>query len=375
MPTDTDMEADEAARTGAQLGRSYEIMFEFDEGPRVRQAVESRQKWPRRKPNKPKPTKHSQSTTPKGGLALALEGVEVGKWRTVDEDPNSLSDGFASVTVCSVDSKEAKAAIVKTGKPNHHQKSSSQFHLGSLTDDRVDGPLYNSGDQVFSRKKLEPAALELERQVSGSHDYLDCLDLSNARFNLEENDIKITNRIGKVNLDHNRLHEMPLKYLKLPKLKSISMASNLIKSVELPPFVRLQHLAILELPSNKLKKFPSADTLERLPQLRSLILYNNNITDVPYRSVEKLISLGKIEEINLSYNMLSSLPRQIGLLTSLTTLRLANNNLQSLPETITGLCKISDFNFEIEGNRLSCPPQVRAKLCIVMYGTAFSCSA
>lgn len=346
------MEADEIARTGPQMGYSQEAHLFFQDAPSGRQSVQARNKKGRQRSKKAKP-----KDSP-------LNAREVSINSATDDDNQSV----ASST--SVDTKDAKSLPIKTGKPNHHTKPSALHRLHSescFNSDLEDHPLYNSGDLYLHDNSMAPAALELKRQLSGSHDFVDYLDLSNARFNLNDIDFRIANHIGKVNLDNNRLHKMPLKFLMLPKLRSISCASNLIKSVEI--HTRLLHLAVLELPSNKLTKFPSADTLDKLPQLRNLILYNNNIADIPYRSVEKLAALGRIEEINLSYNELKTLPSQIGNLTSLTALRLASNLLHSLPETITDLHGVSDINFDIDGNRLSYPPQV--SYCIYCSGFCF----
>ena len=59
-------------------------------------------------------------------------------------------------------------------------------------------------------------------------------------------------------------------------------------------------------------------------------------------------------------NLLSSLPDNLGQLTSLRTLQLVGNRLQALPESISALTQLTDLG--LAGNQLTAAPAVLGKL-------------
>lgn len=278
----------------------------------------------------------------------------------MDDDTSSVISTTSSVD-STMSLKGTQAIPKKTGKPMHQRSLSAEVsHLRNMTEDeQEDGAGSGSYAAPRSGSSLPPAALKLERQLSGSDVYIDYLDLSDSRYDWKQYPFEINKVIGSVNLSNNNLYDMPYNFLQLPQLRAISFASNLIRNVEISH--RMEHLTVLELQSNKISTFPSAEVLDNLPVLKKLILFNNAIKDIPKESVLKLAAMNTIEEINISYNGLTSLPSQIGKLASLTALRLSNNKLRSLPVNITAL-NIADSYFSIFGNRLSSPPQV--SLCL-----------
>lgn len=338
------MTATEVSRHGLEFGKSYDSIFDYDEPFDGYKNHSSK----RGKNN----NKQGNKATPNPQKGKGKEKIE----------PLIVFGAVESISVAPVSAVRSKKikSKVKSGLRSQFIKTTEQSQLNSLIYDQVmpSIPFGLSGMVQASTNgggRLGPSALQLERQQSASGSVMDCLDLSSSRVALSENDCETYINVERVILDHNNLFFMPLHFLQLPKLRSISFASNLIKEVTIT--FTMPNLAVLELPSNKLNKFPSADTLKNLPQLRRLILYSNNIKIIPTESVMMLASLGKIEELHLSYNALETLPSCLGKLASLTTLRLAKNKLYSLPES-TARLNVIDGNFEIDGNSLSYPPQV-----------------
>lgn len=282
------------------------------------------------------------------------------------DDTSSVASAASSADSLG-SSRPTTPVIKKTGKPMHQRNQSVELsHLHDIFEDEQDN-LEGSGllsSSAASYSSLPSVALKLERQLSSSSgDYIDYLDLSNTRYDWNHYPFDIKQTIGKVNLSANNLNDMSSNFLQFPQLRAISFAANRIKMVEMPN--QMKHLTVLELQSNKISEFPSADVLANLPVLKKLILFDNAIENIPKKSVLKLAELGRIEEINISYNKLCSLPSKMGEMTSLTALRLSNNKLLSLPVSITKL-NIVDSNFSIFKNHLSSPPQASGSQCIVL---------
>ena len=84
----------------------------------------------------------------------------------------------------------------------------------------------------------------------------------------------------------------------------------------------------LDLSCNMLKSLP--DSIGMLSNLQELYLYYNNLSSIP----ESILILTNLQVLSLTNNNLTSLPDSIGILSNLKTLYLNYNNLTSLPESI-----------------------------------------
>ena len=107
----------------------------------------------------------------------------------------------------------------------------------------------------------------------------------------------------------------------------------------------LTELKAMRLVGHKITVMPT-DVGDKLTQLTSLSLSNNELTTIP-PNIENLKSL---KELNLLKNKLTYLPETLCNLTSLTMLELSNNRLRSLPENIGKLQKLPRLT--VEHNRL-----------------------
>lgn len=329
------MTASDASHQGLPMGQSHDNNYDDDDFDRRfphRTSGRKSQQWqPKRKKKK-----GSRNVNDKGADGPVPDAP------TVSADTEIIKSTI-----------ENKQPVIKTGKPNHQSKSPAP-------------DLYNISEHDANISF--PPAMLLQRQLSGSGDHLNCLDLSDLRHDWKLGPFEVNPAIRRVNLTNNNLREIPEQFLQLPQLTAITFASNWLRSIDITH--TMTHLAVLEMPFNKITKFPSETVLHNLPALKKLILFNNLIKDIPKECVQKLASRGVIQEINLSFNLLSTLPNNISKLTSLSVLRLSNNNLQFLPATIADL-QFSDSKFSILRNRLSSPPQVlpRAIRCPLSLAT------
>uniref|UniRef100_A0A1A7WM94 p53-induced death domain protein n=2 Tax=Iconisemion striatum TaxID=60296 RepID=A0A1A7WM94_9TELE len=127
-----------------------------------------------------------------------------------------------------------------------------------------------------------------------------------------------------------------------------------------PSLSTLSHLVHLDLSFNQLLSVPSC--LLRLPELSTLLLCHNRISDLPpdlgqlssltYLSLirNELVSLPSslgqlkvLRTLDVSHNLLQELPDEIGFLGDLVSLELSHNKLKQLPESMGALCSLREL--------------------------------
>ena len=112
---------------------------------------------------------------------------------------------------------------------------------------------------------------------------------------------------------------------------------------------QLINLTSLDLSNNLLTSLP--DSIEQLTNLTSLNLSNNSLTSLP-ESIEQLTNL---TSLSLSSNSLTSLPESIRQLTNLISLDLSNNSLTVLSESIGRLTNLTSLH--LGANKLTELPE------------------
>jgi len=176
-----------------------------------------------------------------------------------------------------------------------------------------------------------------------------------------------------LNLDGNKLMELPPEIGRLTSLTDLHLKSNQLTN--LPPEIgQLSGLTHLTLDSNHLTKLPPEigqltgltnlyvngnqltglpPEIVRLTNLRELHLVGNNLTRLP----PEIMRLSRLEVLHLGVNQLSELPPEIGRLTGLTLLDFGHNQLAKLPPEIGRLRDLQTLHLAY--NQLTeLPPEI-----------------
>jgi Leucine-rich repeat (LRR) protein len=155
-----------------------------------------------------------------------------------------------------------------------------------------------------------------------------------------------------------QLKQVPAEVLKLGKLETLQLSNNAINTSSASfkaniSASRLIDLKRLDLEGNRMKDVPEG--VLQLPKLETLCLSNNVIKLIP-RGIVKLSSV--LVELELNKNFLQTLPEEIGSLKNLRSLHVAHNVLRELPEAIGTLPLLTTL--WLEHNRLATLPDTFA---------------
>lgn len=139
----------------------------------------------------------------------------------------------------------------------------------------------------------------------------------------------------------------------LSNLKSLNCDNNRLQRGSLAPVSALKGLQTLSAGGNRLGKAvkmenasqPQPEPLPSLPKtLKQLKLDMNHFSAIPPQICNP--SLVKLEKLDLSFNLLATLPPGIGCLTALVDLNLDSNCIVSLPEEIGKLKKLKALSLK-----------------------------
>ena len=117
----------------------------------------------------------------------------------------------------------------------------------------------------------------------------------------------------------------------------------------------LVYFLLLRLSKLKTKLSPHLDiySLTDLYNLQELNLTDNRLTEIP----REIGNLTNLQTLILSYNQLTELPREISNLTNLQYLHLDNNHLTEIPREIGNLTNLQYLG--LSGNQLSDPDRIK----------------
>jgi len=183
-----------------------------------------------------------------------------------------------------------------------------------------------------SIKKLPPKIGQVGRQ-------LELLDVSNNH--LRKLPKSIYTLRGEVDASNNIIVELPAVVAtkkSKPTLESLILRNNNL--TELPEsFERLMYLLKLNVAHNQITQIPH--TMINMPYLAELNLANNQIWELPEDFGRLAYSLTKI---NVSNNKLDKLPASIGSLTRCTEMDFSKNKIYELPVTLSGCKRLQKLN-------------------------------
>ncbi|NXT32340.1 MFHA1 protein, partial [Pelecanoides urinatrix] len=196
---------------------------------------------------------------------------------------------------------------------------------------------------------------ELPEEVGAALSGLRVLSLRRNRLGrLPAAALRHLGRLAELDLSHNRLRGLGDggALAGLRGLRKLSLSHNELgaESPGLPPrLVELGRLEELDLSFNRLRRLPEG--LGRLRHLRALDVDHNLLPSFP----APLLELAALEELDCSGNRhLGALPEGIAALRRLKILWLSGTGLAALPE---GLCQLSALeSLMLDGNRLQALP-------------------
>lgn len=179
--------------------------------------------------------------------------------------------------------------------------------------------LKNLPENLFSLVKLQNLDLSHNKLETISDNViklknLNILNISNNKISYLPNSLCGLDELERLNIDYNQLKKLP-SLEKLPKLDSLSAHNNEIEELsELP-----ESLTWLNLNTNKLKQLPVSIT--KLKNLKTLVLSSNLFDSFP----EEILKLESLESLDLGGNPIEYLPKELLSLPYLKELRMVPN--------------------------------------------------
>uniref|UniRef100_A0A3Q0KQE2 Putative leucine-rich repeat-containing protein n=1 Tax=Schistosoma mansoni TaxID=6183 RepID=A0A3Q0KQE2_SCHMA len=159
----------------------------------------------------------------------------------------------------------------------------------------------------------------------------------------------ITTQQKRLSLIHKELYHLPNNIEFLNWLVILDLRSNNLSDLPILP----KNLQSLNLGNNWFTVIPNSVLL--LTSLKSLSMYNNQLQSIPSILFESMCSmLNKLEYLNLGYNHILALPFNFGLLKNMKTLILHKNFITRLPETFGQLKSLKVL--DLAGNNLQLLP-------------------
>eukprot|EP00520_Triparma_pacifica_P006838 CAMPEP_0118651818 /NCGR_PEP_ID=MMETSP0785-20121206/10986_1 /TAXON_ID=91992 /ORGANISM="Bolidomonas pacifica, Strain CCMP 1866" /LENGTH=457 /DNA_ID=CAMNT_0006544291 /DNA_START=47 /DNA_END=1417 /DNA_ORIENTATION=- len=159
--------------------------------------------------------------------------------------------------------------------------------------------------------------------------------------------------LHKLNLSNNPIYNIPQTLVTgLYNLHNLDFSQCEIRTLEDTKW-DLPNLRKFNLSGNKIDSFPVNSFLCNLPSLTDLNLFSNNISFLDFTDV-LLPNPFNLQILNLGYNNLQSFPLGLELITSLKSVYINNNYVETVPPRVVKIPNLSTLN--INQNPISQPP-------------------
>ncbi|KAK6169205.1 hypothetical protein SNE40_020301 [Patella caerulea] len=182
-----------------------------------------------------------------------------------------------------------------------------------------------------SHLKLNNQKLQKIPKVIGKLEGLTLLDIKNNKLKDLPYEVSHLYELTSLNLGNNEFEEIPECVISLTNLIKLHAFGNKISKINPVLFDSLENLTFLNLNGNRLTEIPPE--ICRLGNLKFLSIDNNKIDGFPV----EFCALTQLTELHAAGNDISSLPLEFGFLTNLERLHLQKNKIRELPESI-GKC-------------------------------------
>lgn len=156
-----------------------------------------------------------------------------------------------------------------------------------------------------------------------------------------------------LDLHGNKLTGLPSDFNSLSRLRILNLGENAFESISFAAFCTLP-ITELILKKNKLKNTLIDDGTESMAMIQTLDISNNQIKNIV--SPGAAVAFPVLHTLSASLNRLQELP-DMTTWTSLLTLTLDENNIQTIPESFMGLSKLRQV--DLSGNDIrAVPPEL-----------------
>ncbi|KAL1925078.1 uncharacterized protein VTP21DRAFT_4732 [Calcarisporiella thermophila] len=268
--------------------------------------------------NTPDKGRHSKASTSRDGVPLRNESAISGSLRVADAPAHATlasSGGGAGITSLLLRRRNLTADELR--------KQIDILLLAQAPGEEERGALEKRGLALVLIPPLRLTELDLSR---------------NRLEDLPSNFAQAAPHLRYLNLSMNRFTRLPRELFSLARLEVLLLSQNRIRDLPAQFPAGFQNLKTLKLCANEISQLP--EWIGRLAQLQTLTLGSvfggNRISVIPPGCLSRMLEL---RELDLSHNLLSRLPDDLGHpLSKLVHLTVASNRLESLPRTI-GLCR------------------------------------
>ena len=172
------------------------------------------------------------------------------------------------------------------------------------------------------------------------------LKLSEGLSEVPKEIFELADTLEVLDLSHNKLKALPTDFGRLTKLRICFCSYNLFTVL---PEV-LADCPLLDIVGFKANQIETVPPLSLNPNIRWLILTDNNITELP----GEIGRCARMQKLMLAGNRLSELPEELSNCRNLALLRISANRLKELPKWLLSMPKLSWLAFS--GNLFNVSP-------------------